>query len=252
MKILYNSAIPFIQNLIYKGGTWMLSFLSTSLVFIDTQVTNSYNKYGWFRVGIDNIHKYKTKMIHYLYNIKSYPEYNWNNMMYVIDRPDQFEYTEHYNETNKSTNEYTFMREMLDYYSPLYESENKNNVCLLSKFNDILCVQHTPIYLKHNDVFEKSNMSFLSITYSHPSMDEKIDISLSDNFLYCHNQLFNFAFVYHCLQYQDKPYIFDEHYKIEIMDSNVDTKEIVYNQYLHVYKDEFKIHSLGTSDKSTQ
>jgi len=36
------------------------------------------------------------------------------------------------------------------------------------------------------------------------------------------------------------------------MDSNVDTKEIVYNQYLHVYKDEFKIHSLGTSDKSTQ
>lgn len=252
MKYLYNYVVPYIQNILYTGGSTMLSFVTTTLVFIDERLLNTYNKYNWIKYSVDNINHYKTKVIQYIYNIKSYPEYNWHNVIFVVDTPSKFEYTECYNKTQKAISEYSFMREMGNYYSPLYENENKNNVCLFSKFNDILCVQHTPIYIKHNDVFEKSNMSILSVTYSHPSMNETIDITLPEGLLYCHNQLFNFAFVYHCLQYQNKPYIFDEKYKVEIMDSNVETLEVGYNKYLHVYKDELKVHSLVTFDKSKQ
>ena len=176
--------------------------------------------------------------------LQTYPDYNWHNMINSIDLSDKFEYNEFYSKIDDTINEKTFMKQMSNFYNPLYDNENKNSVCLLSKFNNICCVQHTPVYLKNNDIFDKSDISILSVTYSHPLMEEKIDIVLPNNMLYCHNQLFNFAFIHHCLQYQDKPYIFDKNYRIEVMDSNVNTTEFVYNQYLHVYKEELKVQSL--------
>ena len=248
----YNSTFPYIQNILYTTVTVLLDYYSSTLVLIEDQYTYSYNKYNWFKFGIDRITRYKRDLINYVYDIRVYPDYDWQNMINIIDLSEKFEYHEHYSKIEKANNEQSFMKQMRNFYPLLYDCENKNYICLLSRFNDILCVQHTPVYLKNNDIFEKSEMSILSVTYSHPSMEEKIDISLPDNILYCHNQLFNSAFVYHCLQYQDKPYVFDEQYRVEIMDSNVDTKLIEHNQYLHIYKDEFKVQSLIPSNNVVQ
>jgi len=252
MKMNYNSTFPYIQNILYTTVTVLLDYYSSTLVLLEDQYTYSYNKYNWFKFGIDRIFRYKRDFINYVYDIKVYPDHDWYNMINIIHLSEKFEYHEHYSKIEKVHNEQSYMKQMRGFYSSLYDNKNKNSVCLMSKFNNMYCVQHTPVYLKNNDIFEKSEISILSVTYSHPSMEEKIDISLPDTILYCHNQLFNFAFVYHCLQYQDKPYVFDEQYRIEIMDSNVDTKIIVYDQYLHVYKEELKVQSLLPLDKEVQ
>ena len=61
--------------------------------------------------------------------------------------------------------------------------------------------------------------------------------NISNDMLYCHNQLFNAAFVYHCLKYNNKPFVFDKKYNIEIMDSNVEIMNIKYNEFLDVQVD---------------
>mgnify|MGYP000082510190 CR=1 FL=1 len=254
MIINYNSTFPYIQNIICTVVTTLLDYYSGTVVFLEDKFTYSYNKYGWFKLTVDKMKRYKNDFINYMYNIKTYPEYNWHNTVHIVKHftPNTYEYNEKYEKITEKTNEQSFMKGMRDFYHPLYNCENKNYVCLLSKFNDIFCVQHTPVYLKNNDIFEKSNMSILSVTYSHPSMEENIELSIPKTMLYCHNQLFNFAFVYHCLQYQDKPYIFDEQYKIEIMDSDVNMVEISTNQYLHIYKDELKVQELVSDNEHIQ
>jgi len=252
MMIHYNSSFSNFQNILYSAIATMLDYYTGTLVFLEDKFEHSYNNYNWFKFTVDHINNSKDSFINYMYDIKTYPCDNWHNTIHVTNQSDTYEYSEYYKKITDNTNEQTYMKEMRQFYPPLYECENKNYICLLSKFNDILCVQHTPIYLKNNDIFEKSNMSILSVTYNHPLMEDNIELTLSNSMLYCHNQLFNFAFVYHCLQYQDKPYVFDENYKIEIMDSNVDTKEVKFNQYLHIYKDEIKIQSLIPSDNVIQ
>ena len=248
----YSSTFLFVQPIICNIVTTFLDYYSGTVVFIEDKFDYSYNNYNWFKLIVDNINRYKKDFINCIYELKTYPDYDWHNTIAIVKHSDTYEYNEKYKKITEKTNEQNFMKGMRDFYHPLYNCENKNYICLLSKFNDIFCVQHTPIYLKNNDIFEKSNMSILSVTYSHPSMEKNIDISLPDNILYCHNQLFNFAFIYHCLQYQDKPYIFDEQYKIEIMDSNVNTVEFGFNQYLHIYKNELKIQDLFSNDNPIQ
>ena len=71
---------------------------------------------------------------------------------------------------------------------------------------------------------------------------EKINIDLPKEMLYCHNQLFNAAFVYFCLRYFNKDnFIFDKEYNIEIMDSNVETMNITYDHYLHIGLDQLEV-----------
>ena len=250
----YNSTFPFIQPIISNIVTKFLDYYSGTLVFIEDKFDYSYNNYNWFKIIVDNVNRYKKDFINCIYQLKTYPDDNWHNTIKIVKHftPDTYEYNEKYEKIEKKTNEEGFMKGMRDFYHPLYNCENKNYICLLSKFNDIFCVQHTPIYLKNNDFFEKANMSVLSVTYKHPSMKKNIELSIPKTMFYCHNQLFNLAFVYHCLQYQDKPYIFDEQYKIEIIDSNVNTVEFGFNQYLHVYKDEMKVQDLLSDDDSVQ
>lgn len=241
---LNNSGIIFIQNILYSVFSKMLYYYSSAMVFIDDNVNKVCEKHDWIKKGIDTFYFYKTKTFNFIYNLKTYPENNWHNIIKITGSNDNYKYIESYNGIKDSTNEEKFMLDMKNNYNDLYECRNKNNICLMSKFNEILCVQHTAIYIKNNDIFEKSEMNIISVTYKHPKMDESIELTVPKNIFYCHNQLFNAAFVYHCLQYQSMPYIFDENYNIEILDSNVDSKIIKYNEYLHIYKDKMTVQSL--------
>ena len=226
----------------------MLYYYSSVLVFIDDKSNIMYKNYNWVKYGVDMFHYYKNKTFNYIYNLKTYPENNWHNSINIYsitDKVEKYYYAESYKNIAEITNEQNFMLDMKNNYDDLFNYKNKNHICLMSKFNDILCVQHTPIYLKNNDTFEKSEMDIISVTYKHPEMENIIELTLPANILYCHNQLFNAAFIYHCLQYQDKPYSFDDKYEIEIIDSNVESKTIKYNEYLHVYKNELIVQSFS-------
>lgn len=110
----------------------------------------------------------------------------------------------------------------------------------------------------HTDYNDVSNVThtrnfFLSIEYTHPEMKTNIPITIDSRYLISGNELFSPCFILKCLNYQSEPYIFDENYKINILDSNIKNVVIESNQYIRLSNktyDIVNIHSnLGNKKK---
>ena len=77
---------------------------------------------------------------------------------------------------------------------------------------------------------------------AHPNLKEDVELSIPDEMFRDGNQLFNFTFVYRCIQYcceDDIP--FDRNYQIKLMDSNVETHIVQSHQHVELYPDTFTI-----------
>ena len=97
---------------------------------------------------------------------------------------------------------------------------------------------------KHNFELpiQKSNCIPISIVYKHPEMTEDINLLFLPNEMYCvNNCLFSKAFVRRCLDYQENPFVFDDRYTINIMDSNVTMYTMTENHYMKILVDKFWI-----------
>jgi hypothetical protein len=77
-----------------------------------------------------------------------------------------------------------------------------------------------------------SKVKFLDIQYHHPDMSEPLILELSKEYYYCGNQLFSDAFVYRMLLYQPFPFVFDEHYMLELMDNDLEIMTLKSTEYL--------------------
>ena len=106
------------------------------------------------------------------------------------------------------------------------------------------CAGHD-IKLDVETPINQSNCVPISIVYKHPDMTEDIDLLFLPNEMYCvNNILFSKAFVRRSLEYQEKPFAFDDRYTIDIIDSNVTMYTMTKNNYMKILVDEFKIISL--------
>lgn len=121
----------------------------------------------------------------------------------------------------------------------LVNLKNRNNCCLIGKFHDRYCVQVSDVSPKLDNV--KSSLSFLSIYYCHPTMKSKIELHVSDDMLFVGNELLNGTFVLRTLKMQSEPFVFDQHYEIQCIDSNVTEFSIFDNQYITVNVESFDI-----------
>jgi len=75
--------------------------------------------------------------------------------------------------------------------------------------------------------------NFLSIKYTHPTMDDDaIYIDLDKQYYYCKNEILSPLFIKRCLEHQASNYYFDMNYKLEIIDNNVETVILTSNQYI--------------------
>jgi hypothetical protein len=73
-------------------------------------------------------------------------------------------------------------------------------------------------------------------------MNEGIDLLFIPNEMYCvNNCLFSEVFVRRCLEYQDKPFVFDERYTINVIDMNVSMYTITKDEYMKILVDDIKI-----------
>ena len=134
------------------------------------------------------------------------------------------------------------------YLSVLNESVQYNDTCVFLKQNNLYYISKCSgpdIKLDVATPIEKSNCVPISIVYKHPDMTEEIDLLFLPNEMYCvNNSLFSKAFVRRILEYQEKPFVFDDRYTIDIIDSNVTMYTITKNEYMKILVDEFKIISL--------
>ena len=244
-SFLYNKiGFLFTVGVVYSFGMSLLDYYSSIALTIEDEVNGLYENNSYVKSGIDLAISYKN------YKEPSVP--HWNNFITIIKK-DKYKYFESYENLNSdeidtvdiSTTQSNITKILSNATSFLNNSNNTNHTCLISKIKDLYYVQVVP--LKEYS-FEKSDLYIVSATYSDPSSNRKIDITLPKEYMVCNNYLFNAAFVYHRLKCSNEHFEFNEDYNIEIMDSNTDTYNIKYNQCFVVNKDSFEVKYVMMND----
>lgn len=99
-----------------------------------------------------------------------------------------------------------------------------------------------------NISFEKSNVRFLSIEYSHPDIMVPIELQLENAWFYSGNELFTSTFLLRCLEYQPINYVFDDDYVLKIMDADCTIFTLTSSDYLLLKKDGYEIKHIEKED----
>ena len=211
-------------------------------VCLEENYKHYYNNNRYFTKFVDSLISVKKYAFKQFFNVVSLPEEDsWNNFITLIEDKDRYNYVETFELLDKVVhNEKEYMENIQNTKDFLDNVNDHNLICLLSKFNDSYYIRNS--HTNYSEHFDKSDIDILSVTYSHPEMESKIDMHISKNMLYCNNQLFNAAFIYHCLKYRNnQSFIFNREYSVDIMDSNCDILTIKYGKYLHVEKNSLEI-----------
>ena len=127
------------------------------------------------------------------------------------------------------------------------ETANNKNILKIIKTpmpsNDTFYITFTE---KHMDAFsldtiQLSTISFLSVEYTHPSMKHGIFISMPKGYFVVGNEILGPSFIYRCLLYQSSPFVFDENYKVLIIDNDISIVKLVYPQYISISETSYQI-----------
>lgn len=123
----------------------------------------------------------------------------------------------------------------------------KDCVFLLKYFNVFIVRCAMEIDMERPKImdFIKSNVSFLSVEYTHPKMSSTIFFEISDCYSIIDNELFSPAFVKYLLEHQYETYIFDDEYVLNIMDDNMDVHALTHVQYIKIQEDDFIINNIN-------
>lgn len=233
-----------INNIVTSIMTSLLWKYSDLRVFLDDKYNHYYDNNKYFKLTMDYSHSMFGYFKRKLTTECILPEENiWHQYISIIENESTYKYSESFEILDNIISNETKYIESIELSKDFFNDFlNANLCCLLSKFKDTYVVRNNFTKSNQCDYFQKSNVSILSVVYSHPKMEQKINIELPNEMLYCHNQLFNAAFVYFCLKYFNKQdFTFDEDYNVEIMDSNVEIMNLTYNHYLYVGLDNFEI-----------
>ena len=148
--------------------------------------------------------------------------------------------------------------EILDYlkdnFSKICNSLYLSNMNVVSHHNSIITKVMTPenetIYIckrllnacidQHDDL-SRSFTKFVSIEYSHPKMDHKIDLPINREWLITGNELFTPTHILHLLKSLNESYVFDFDYKIHVMDYNINMFEFSSEKYLYIGKHNYEL-----------
>lgn len=89
-----------------------------------------------------------------------------------------------------------------------------------------------------------SNVRLLSVEYTHPRMNHPIHIELPKSIYIAGNQILSAVFILRHLKYNhllSSGFVFDDKYKIKVMDDNVDQFELGYGNYCTLDEMGYKI-----------
>jgi hypothetical protein len=129
-------------------------------------------------------------------------------------------------------------KDPISYYNSILEGIPISNYLLIMRYGIFLSRVNMDSSLLSNT---RTQTHFLSIEYSHPDMDYKIPIELDVCVYLEGNEILSKYFVRRCLEYQPKPFVFDDNYKLEIMDSNIKMLELKSDQYVVLGKTDYTI-----------
>jgi len=87
---------------------------------------------------------------------------------------------------------------------------------------------------------KRSINKLISVEYSHPDMNDTIELVMNDEWFIQGNELFTPTFVLRMLEYQSKSFLYDNQYKIRIMDSECNILEFGADRYMLITADGYE------------
>ena len=219
----------------------------------------------WIKINLPAIYIYGCKCIRACNYIQTYLysciyknrieplELEWSNFSSI----DETITSQYINSRNKYSETYNFIHPDQDnalLFNTLYleattkqflkNNSNHNNLLLTAKIDKHYLYRTLPTGLTENKLFAltQSTVKFLSITYTHPSLENAIHIDIPKNALICGNEILSSVFVLRYLEYQSMPYgQFDLDYSINIIDNFVNQLQIRSNQYIVLLENKYTI-----------
>lgn len=95
------------------------------------------------------------------------------------------------------------------------------------------------------DLYQKfpslCNFNFLVVEYSHPELNNSIELYIPNEYYLEGNELFTPAFVQRFLELMNVYYVFDTNYEINIIDHKLENVALDYNNYIVIEKNGYTI-----------
>lgn len=144
--------------------------------------------------------------------------------------------------------------------TPKYESDTKQipsilETLVVTKNNGLYTFRSLPQNFKKNPIQQPynygetlSNIEFVYITYSHPSMNQSIQLSIPPEYYIVGNELFTPAFIQRELELQKEYYVFDSNYSIEILDHECEQQILKYTDYIVIQPDSYELKTFTNLD----
>ena len=234
----------YIQTLV--NNPWIVNnMLSCIYVYnnIRDYVNDIYNTNTLFRSTVDFIYVNGHKIMCNMFNVKYGPEStNWytNCVLYEHNHNNNSLYfmVESYNILPNYFDKQNISQILDDANETLEEKyTNYGSICdslfIMKYYNSIISKMNIYTNVKIDDI-EKSDVKFLAIEYSHPLMKYNITLHLDDSYIVVGNELFSSCFIKRMLDYQFKSYIFDNRYKLVIIDNDTNEYVLTYNTYMNL------------------
>lgn len=144
--------------------------------------------------------------------------------------------------------------------TPKYDPDTKQiphnlETLVVTKNNRLYTFRSLPQNLKKPLIPQKynyeetlSNIEFVYITYSHPSMIQSIQLSIPEEYYVIGNELFTPAFIQRELELQKEYYVFDSDYSIEILDHECEQQTLKYTDYMIIQLDSYELKKIPNLD----
>ena len=260
-----------VQNSWYYMQTLYNKFTETSL-FLKLVVVFSfcqdnmrdcmdriYERFPMLSDAVDFIYNTSIQFYCQMWNIKyePSPRTNWYYLIveYLDDNHDFVTY-EQYNEISnnciksdlfqqcyKTTTNIKNLDKTIYKFGTIIES-----LCIIKYFHHYICriikTDQSEIPLIQD--LETTTSQFLSIEYTHPSMEEPITMEIDRGYYAVNNEILSSSFVKRYLEYQNKPYIYDLQYNIVIMGSDMNLISLGCEEFILITKDGYEVKKLNS------
>jgi hypothetical protein len=250
---------PFLIEMVFwynrKTIEWKntMTTLYTSDPIIQTVSDVVYTIFAFIRVAVETLYFQAT-------HLRIEPSGNWLSLVGLIEHPSladtnyRYNFVEKYedmvsDDTDTTSDNASALLEA--YYSravnTMISDKHIKEILLTIKDTDAhlvrtcidIAIQHRPCAIP----FQKSNVEFLCIEYTHPKLSSPITITIPATYFVVGNELLSMAFIQRFLEYQSLfvTYYFDEEYVVNVMDQDIQQYQLRRNNYIVLEEDTIRV-----------
>lgn len=245
-----NDMFIFMSYWLFHIGLNLLKFFNNVKITVFNNCNYLYNNVDFVKTNVDSIMRFfydiKKKIVKH--RVELFDD-TWTGLTYIKNGV--------YEENNYVIPKYNNLSEMSQLTSNFNGSYKFAKNTLSKEIPEYLVLLKSPHFwlsrICNNNIndYDISLITtpkyFLSIEYSHPCMEDKINIEIDPLFYLDQNELFSSIFVLRCLEYQQLPYVFDSDYKIHIMDNEIKMFDLGSNEYIKLNKSGYTIINKDTT-----